>query len=311
MSRYQLLAALLVAAAFAAPTVSQDPEPEPQLSLEEAMAQAGLEPQKGKVPVGDQATVSLGEGWIWLRDEKARGFLESLGNPPRPAVLGVALAPDYMESGVFAVYSYADEGHIEDDEEPDYDALLASMQESTTEESRQRKEAGLPTVQLNGWAEPPHYDRQQHKMYWAERLLFEEHEEETLNYNVRILGRSGYMVVQGVGDMAQLQMVADHCKSLLAATEFLPGKRYENFDPSYDKVAAYGIGGLIAGKMALKVGLFAKLGLLLKAFIKPILVVLALAGASIVRLLKGKKAAAAPAAARTSRRSRSAPSDEA
>ncbi len=49
---------------------------------------------------------------------------------------------------------------------------------------------------------------------------------------------------------------------------FTKGEQYADFNPSLDQVAAYGIGGLIAGKVLAKVGLFAvilkfwKLGLL-------------------------------------------------
>src|SRR5436190_1477248 len=90
-----------------------------------------------------------------------------------------------------------------DDDVPDYDSLLADMKESTAEGSKERKKAGYAGVTLIGWAEPPHYDAAQHKLYWAERLRFEGNDGDTLNYNVRVLGRSGHLVVNGVGDIDQ------------------------------------------------------------------------------------------------------------
>ncbi len=48
--------------------------------------------------------------------------------------------------------------------------------------------------------------------------------------------------------------------------EFDQGKRYDHFDVSIDKVAVYGIGALIAGKVAAKAGLLAGGLLLLKEF---------------------------------------------
>lgn len=281
---------------------TQDPAAPPTApTLFEAFA--GYQPQKGLVPIGDQARVILADGWIWLGDSHARRFLVQLGNPEDDSVLGVAIPPDFETSNAFAVYSYADEGYVADDEDPDFDDLLSQMKDRAAEESEARKQAGLPTVKLVGWAEPPHYDRTQHKLYWAERLKFGDSETDTLNYNVRILGRGGYLVVQGVGDIAHLNTVAEHCKTLLVATEFVEGKRYENFDPSYDKVAAYGIGGLVAGKLALKAGLFAKLLLMLKAFAKPILIGVVAIGAIVVKTLGGKRAAAATEA-RTAQRNR-------
>lgn len=280
----------------------QEPEaPRKPRSLFEAFA--NFQPQKGLVPVGDQARVILADGWIWLSDSHARRFLVQLGNPEDDTVLGIAIPPDFETSNSFAVFSYADEGYVPDDEDPDFDDLLSQMKDRAAEESEARKQAGLPTVKLVGWAEPPHYDKTQHKLYWAERLTFGDSDTDTLNYNVRILGRGGYLVVQGVGDIEHLKTIAEHCKTLLVATEFVEGKRYENFDPSYDKVAAYGIGGLVAGKLALKAGLFAKLLLLLKAFAKPILIGLVAIGAIVVKALGGKRAAAATEA-RTAQRNR-------
>lgn len=276
------------------PTSARTAEPEP--SEEPSVTGTDIRemldryhPVEGTVKIGTVAEAKLTAGWLFLSGADARKFLTDLGNQPGPQVLGVAMPPDFAESKVFAVYSYADEGHVEDDENADYDALLAEMQESAKESSAQRKKAGLGGVELWGWAEPPHYDKEQHKLYWAEKLKFEENQGLTLNYNVRVLGRTGHLIVNGVGDIDQLELVANHSKQLLTVTEFLPGQRYENFNPQYDKVAAYGIGGLIAGKVALKAGLFAKLAVLLKVALKPILVGVAVLGGMIWKVLGGRK----------------------
>ena len=270
------------------------PEPaEAGADIKEMLAR--YHPTEGTVRIGTVAEAKLAEGWLFLSGDDARRFLTDLGNQPGPQVLGVAMPPDFAESRVFAVYSYADEGHVEDDENPNYDELLTEMQESAKESSAHRKKAGLGGVELLGWAEPPHYDMGQHKLYWAEKLKFEENPGLTLNYNVRVLGRTGHLVVNGVGDLDQLELVANHSKELLTVTEFLPGQRYEDFDPAYDKVAAYGIGGLIAGKLALKAGLFAKLAVLLKVALKPILVGLVLLGGLVVKILSGRKSREAQA----------------
>lgn len=252
---------------------------------------AKYQPREGTVPLGKWAEVKLGPGWLYLDGEQGRRWLREFGNQPGNDILGVAIPPDYVTSDTFAVYSYEEEGHIADDKEPDYDALLADMRESTREESKAREKAGRGTVELLGWAEPPHYDKAQRKLYWAETLRFGGGDDLTLNYNVRILGRTGHLVVRGVGGIEQLALVAEQNKNLLQWTGFVQGQRYEDFDPSYDKVAAYGIGGLIAGKLALKAGLFAKLALLLKAFWKPILGGLVLVGGLVWKVVTGRKAA--------------------
>ena len=271
-------------------TTEPDPASEPAEDSTDIRAMLDkYHPVEGTVKIGTVAEAKLTQGWLFLAGADARRFLTDLGNQPGPQVIGVAMPPDFAESKVFAVYSYADEGHVADDENPDYDALLAEMQAGAKESSAQRKKAGLGGVELWGWAEPPHYDKEQHKLYWAEKLKFEENPGLTLNYNVRVLGRTGHLVVNGVGDIDQLELVAHHSKQLLTVTEFLPGQRYENFDPQYDKVAAYGIGGLIAGKAAMKVGLFAKLAVLLKVALKPILVGVVVLAGLLWKALGGRK----------------------
>ncbi len=249
---------------------------------------AKFHPVSDLAKVGAVAEVKLPTGWLWLNGKDGRDFLTVLGNQPGASTLGVAIPADFKASRTFAVYSYADDGHVSDDENPDYAALLADMKDNA-DENEERKQAGLATVNVLGWAEAPHYDKASHKMYWAMRLRFSDTDGETLNYNTRVLGRTGHLVVNGVGDMEQLPAVSEMCKTLLDATEFVEGKRYTDFKPEYDKIAAYCIGGLIAGKVALKVGLFAKLGLVFVKFLKPILVGLVVLGGAIVRIFTGRK----------------------
>jgi uncharacterized membrane-anchored protein len=88
----------------------------------------------------------------------------------------------------------------------------------------------------------------------------------TLNYDIRVLGRKGVLILRAVADDAQLKMVAENSKSVLAKTAFTSGNRYEDFSSSSgDKVAEYGIAGLITGAVLLKTGL-------LKLLIKPLII---------------------------------------
>jgi uncharacterized membrane-anchored protein len=271
----------------AAPEPKAEPKAEPKPTLKQMFAK--FHPTEGTAKIGTMAEAKLPEGWLFLAGEDGRRFLRELGNRPGPATLGVAIPPDFEDSDVFAVYSYSDEGHVDDSETPDYSQLLVDMKEAAQAQSEERKKAGLGTVELLGWAEPPHYDKAQHKLFWAEKLKFGDGEGLTLNYNVRVLGRAGHLVVQGVGGMEQLAEVAARNQELLRVTEFVSGQRYEEFNADYDKVATYGIGGLIAGGIAAKAGLFAKLALLLKVALKPILVGLCVIGAGIAKIFTGRK----------------------
>ncbi len=72
-----------------------------------------------------------------------------------------------------------------------------------------------------------------------------------------MLGRSGYLMLNAIGDMDVLDKFEKEKDVILASVSFNNGNKYANFDSKTDKLAAYGIGGLIAGKVLAKVGFFA------------------------------------------------------
>lgn len=96
-----------------------------------------------------------------------------------------------------------------------------------------------------------------------------------MNYDVRILGRKGFIELTAISDIGALSTVNSGIVPLLESINFKEGHRYSDFDPNLDKIAAYGIGGLIAGKVLLKTGLLAKVGLIFAKSWKIILIVFA------------------------------------
>lgn len=253
-----------------------------------------LEWQTGTVTVGGsggKATIALPAGWRYLHGRGARHVLEQMwGNPPDESVLGMAFPPPTgkeADDGWAVVVTYVGDGHVEDDDaaDLDYGELLEEMQADASAANDARRQAGYPTVELLGWAEPPHYDAAAHKLYYAKDLRFGGETERTLNYCVRVLGREGYLELNSVATVPQLPVVQQGSQTLLGVTEFTAGNRYEDFRPGYDKVAAYGIGGLIAGKLLAKAGFF----VLLLKFIKPILIGVFIAGGFLWKFLAGRK----------------------
>lgn len=144
--------------------------------------------------------------------------------------------------------------------------MLEQLQQETVESNVWRAENGYESIELLGWAAQPHYDAQGKKLHWAKELRFGDSDINTLNYNIRVLGRKGVLVLNFIANMDQLPEIQENVPAVLAMTEFNGGSRYADFDPDIDQVAAYGIGALIAGKLAAKAGLFATILLLLKKF---------------------------------------------
>jgi uncharacterized membrane-anchored protein len=78
-----------------------------------------------------------------------------------------------------------------------------------------------------------------------------------------MLGREGYLSLNAVADIADLERVNAGMRDVLAMAEFDAGQRYADFNESTDRTAAYGLAALVGGGLAAKSGLLAKLALLL------------------------------------------------
>lgn len=272
------LIALIVLLACAFGAAAQEADAPAQAKVQQFLD--SLHYQTGTVAVAKaHATLKLGEDFRFLDAGDAQRVLHDLwGNPPDTDVLGMLVPAgtsllDEKDSWV-VVISHSDDGYVSDEEASkiDYDKMMKEMQESARESNPERQKQGYPAIEIVGWATPPHYDQGTNKLYWAKELKFAGAGEHTLNYDIRVLGRGGYLSFNAVAGMHQLAMVKDSMPRVLNMAEFDAGQRYTDFNASTDKIAAYGIGALVAGAIAAKAGLFAKLLALLIAFKKVIIV---------------------------------------
>lgn len=248
---------------------------------------------------GADATLNVAQGFSYLDAKDAQRVLTDLwGNPPQPDVLGMLLpGTDKMavldEDNYAVVITHSDDGYVSDEDAAkiDYDQMLKDMQEGTRDDNKDRAKQGYPTVDLVGWAERPHYDAASHKLYWAKELAFQDTDVHTLNYDIRVLGRGGYLSLNAVATMPQLAKVEAGMQQVLPMIDFDEGHRYADFDAKTDKVAAYGIAALIAGGLAAKAGLFAKLLVVLVAAKKLIIAGVIALGGFLARMFGRKKQA--------------------
>lgn len=259
-----------------------------------------LQYSDGKVAIAQaQAHLNLGKEFRYLGAADARKVLEQLwGNPPDADVLGMVVprGGDLLDDkGWAVVVTYADEGYVSDEDAAkiDYSEMLQEMKDGTEESNAERREAGYGGIDLIGWAEPPHYDAQAKKLYWAKELAFEGSENHTLNYDIRVLGRRGYLSLNAVAGMGEIGQVRAGMQQLLPTVEFDQGARYADYDSSTDKTAAYGLAALVGGGIAAKAGLFGKIGVLLlglkKLLIPLVLVIAAFFGKILGFFRRGKK----------------------
>jgi uncharacterized membrane-anchored protein len=257
--------------------------------------EAALTYQRGKIALpGGIATLNVPENFRYLPPEQAdRVLVEAWGNPPGTKTLGMLFPSDISPlnpEGWGIVITFQEDGYVEDDEagKINYDELLKQMKEATAEDNTARRQQGFEPVNLVGWAASPRYDQASHKLYWAKELNFEGSPTNTLNYDIRMLGRRGVLSFNAVAAINQLAAIENNMKEVLGFAEFNAGHRYGDFSSGADKVAAYGIGALIAGKVIAKVGLFKlMLGFILAG--KKFIFLGLLAVGAFVRKLFGRK----------------------
>jgi len=244
------------------------------------------------------ASIQVPTGYKYLNGKDSDMILTKLwGNPPsegEDVSLGMLLPENFtpMADSSFAInITYTEEGYIDDEDasDIDYDEMLETMQSDAKEINSYRIEQGYDPVYLIGWASPPFYDAANKKLHWAKELKFGEAESNTLNYNIRVLGRKGYLQLNVIGEMYMLEQVKTTIDPILASVNFEEGNAYADFDPEVDKVAAYGVGALIAGKVLAKAGIFAKFGVLLAKFWKIIAVAVVAVFGGIKKFFFNKK----------------------
>lgn len=247
----------------------------------------------GPITLGDgMATLNVPPGWRYLPADQSNFVLTELwGNPPG-ASLGMLFPANVspLDTNTWAFdLNFEEIGYVKDSDADDFDYndILKNLQKEADEVNAERVKEGYEAVKIIGWASEPYYDKQKKVLHWAKEIQFGDDPTfpHTLNYDARVLGRKGVLSMNAIGDMGRLQEVKSQAPAVLASVNFNEGHRYQDFDSNVDEVAAWTIGGLVAGKVLAKAGFFA---LILK-FIKPILLILGGGGVAFWRWLSGRK----------------------
>jgi len=183
----------------------------PQLSRDQAQALvSGLQWQTGTITLKDGlAKINLTPDFRFLGNADARKVLHDLwDNPDQPDILGMIFPADKGpgDPDNWAVLvSYEASGYVKDDDASkiNYDDLLKQMQQGAKDADAERVKEGYPSLGIVGWAEPPRYDQPDHKLYWAKEIKVGGDDQDQLNYDIRILGRRGVLVLSVLAGMDQ------------------------------------------------------------------------------------------------------------
>ncbi len=218
--------------------------------------------RQGKGSLGGKAEVDIPQGYRFTPGDGTRKLMEMYGNPPTQRELGM-LATEGL--GPWIIFEFDESGYVKDDEKDkiDADEMLASLRESQVQGNQYRREHGLTELEILGWVIPPRYNEKTHNLEWGTRLKSLDNDGISINYNTRLLGRTGVMEVTLVCEPEEMEKMIAEQEKILAGFSYIEGQRYAEFREG-DKVAKYGLTALIAGTgafAAAKMGLFGKLGL--------------------------------------------------
>jgi uncharacterized membrane-anchored protein len=230
-----------------------------------------------EVKVGSKSKMKVPEGYAFLDSADTKKFQELNEN--------IATGNEYllapMDLHWFALFEYEDTGYVKDDEEIDADAILTSLREGTEAANEERRKRGWAEMHVTGWRVKPAYNPESKRLEWA--IDAQSEGVPTTNLFTKFLGRHGVTSVALVTSPETLTADASEFRRAVEGFEYVEGERYAEFEEG-DKVAEYGLAGLIAGGT---VAVAAKSGLL-----KSLWKVLLLGGAAAlvgVRKLFGRK----------------------
>lgn len=250
------------------------------LAQEASEAEALLEQMQwvdgpATVDITRRAEITLPQGYTYLTPGDTQVLMELMENPTSTDEYFVS--PDDMRW--FSVFSYEDTGHIEDEEDLNASALLESIREGTEYANKERRSRGWAELNIVGWKYRPFYESGSNRLAWA--VMAESEGSQIVNYNTRVLGRTGVMSATLVAEPEILDAAVKEFQSVLSGFNYKSGDRYADYKPG-DKLAAYGLAALVTGGAAAAVA-SSGAG---KAFFKGIAVALAALAAAVASFFK-------------------------
>lgn len=269
-------------------------QPAPPADPNEAVWRAAsdaLERGPKTIEIKDQASLALPEGYGFLPREHAVKVMALMGNSSDERLLGL-IYPLRENTEWFVTVEYEESGYIKDEEAKHWDAdgLLDNLKEGTEEGNKRREKMGIDPIKVTRWVEPPAYDASLHHLVWSAELRRKNGEDPNpgVNYNTYVLGREGFISMCLVTSLSTVESEKPAARELLSAVSFHSGKRYEDFNSSTDKVAAYGLAALVGGAVAKKIGLLGVFAAFFAKFAKVIFVGGAALGAGLFKRFKSK-----------------------
>ena len=217
-----LLFSLFIVPAFAQ---YEDPTPEELRILEQLQADT-IPGQTGVISLDvANCTLKVPEGFVFLDKEASKHLIVDYWNNPDESadeIIGT-LVNDYAgyfyNVDIAYIIMYDDSGYVSDEDANsiDYDELLKSLQDELKEENKNNPYE--TQWELLDWAWQPTYDSQKKVLGWAKHFRIDG-EREVINYDIRVLGKSGFVLIKAVADPEFKEQVMADNEAIINSVEY-------------------------------------------------------------------------------------------
>ncbi len=233
----RLMTALMAASAFARTAAAAEP-PNPIAAL-------AWQPGPRTAVLGNKAEIRVPDGYAFLSTVETTKFMDLNENPSNGDEY--LLAP--TDFAWFTLFRFDPVGYVKDDEKIDADALLKSIGDAQVAGNQERVNRGWGTLSIKGWRFEPRYDRDARRLEWAVAAKDDATGQDLVNYNTRLLGRTGIMEVTLLAAPQSLDTSVLALKDVLRGFTFSSGEKYAEYR-SGDHIAEFGLAALVAGGAA-------------------------------------------------------------
>jgi uncharacterized membrane-anchored protein len=201
-----------------------------------------------KLAASKSSIVSL-PGFRIIIDAEAKKFREIIDGRSDSHEEADALNTDL---GSELVYEWFPVGYIKSDDwgDIDVDDFLAQMRKNDAEANQIRAQKGLPTITTTGWRQQPQLNLDTHTVLWSINGI-DSSGSEIVNFVALKLGRYGFEKLIWIVEPANANKTNDLLLAI-ANHRFNDGARYTDYVASTDHAAEYGIAGLVAGALGVK-----------------------------------------------------------
>jgi uncharacterized membrane-anchored protein len=173
------------------------------------------------------------------------------------------------------VFDYTPSGYVTSTDWTDVDplAFLDQIKKNTEIGNRNRRSRGLTELHVTGWVQQPSLNPDTHTVSWVISASGDDGSN-IVNAIALKLGRYGYERIVLIDGADRLSTAVQNLLFIANSHRFDAGSRYDDYVSGQDRSAEYGVAGLVAGVLGVKLLKVAAAGGLLLIFKKAAWIIL-------------------------------------